>query len=44
VVLLTPGFVASDIRRVDNRGVLHPDAPDPAPAFLVMSAEKAARV
>jgi len=44
VVLVTPGFVASDIRRVDNRGVLHPDAPDPAPAFLVMSAEKAARV
>ncbi|MCS7182584.1 MAG: SDR family NAD(P)-dependent oxidoreductase [Thermoanaerobaculum sp.] len=43
VVLLTPGFVASNIRRVDNRGVLHPDAPDPVPGWLVMPAERAAR-
>jgi short-subunit dehydrogenase len=43
VVLITPGFVASEFRRVDNRGVLHPDARDPAPAWLVMPAEKAAR-
>lgn len=43
VVLVTPGFVASEIRRVDNRGRLHPDAPDPMPAWLVMSAETAAR-
>jgi NAD(P)-dependent dehydrogenase (short-subunit alcohol dehydrogenase family) len=43
VVLLSPGFVESNIRRVDNRGVLHPNAPDPAPKALVMPAEKAAR-
>lgn len=44
VVLISPGFVESNIRRVDNRGVLHPDAPDPVPAWLVMPAEKAARI
>ena len=44
VVLLSPGFVESNIRRVDNQGMLHPDASDPAPPFLVMPAEKAARV
>ncbi len=43
VVLITPGFVASEFRQVDNRGVLHPGARDPAPAWLVMPAEKAAR-
>ncbi len=43
VVLLTPGFVASEIRRVDNRGRLHPDAPDPLPRLLRLPAEKAAR-
>lgn len=43
VVLLSPGFVESNIRRVDNRGVLHEGAPDPVPASLVMSAKKAAR-
>ncbi len=44
VVLVSPGFVASEIRQVDNRGVHHPDAPDPAPAWLRMPAERAARV
>lgn len=44
VVLISPGFVESNIRRVDNRGVLHPDAPDPVPAWLVMPADKAARL
>jgi len=44
VVLLSPGFVESNIRRVDNQGMLHPEASDPAPPFLVMPAEKAARV
>jgi len=43
LVLLTPGFVASEIRQVDNRGRLHPDAPDTVPPILRMGAEEAAR-
>jgi short-subunit dehydrogenase len=42
--LVSPGFIDSDIRRVDNRGGLHPDAPDPIPQWLRMPAGKAARV
>src|SRR5690242_13830297 len=42
--LVSPGFVDSDIRRVDNRGGFHPDAPDPIPAWLRMKTEDAARV
>jgi len=41
--LVSPGFVDSDIRRVDNRGGLHPEAKDPIPAWLVMPTGKAAR-
>lgn len=43
VTLISPGFVASNIRRIDNRGKFHPRAKDPVPAWLVMSTEKAAR-
>ena len=43
VTLISPGFVASDIRRVDNQGTLQADAPDPIPAWLVVPTEKAAR-
>ncbi len=43
VVLLTPGFVDSEIRRVDNRGAFHPRAREPVPAWLRMPAETAAR-
>jgi NADP-dependent 3-hydroxy acid dehydrogenase YdfG len=43
VVLVSPGFVESEIRRVDNRGVHHPAARDPAPAWLTMPADRAAR-
>lgn len=43
VVLLSPGFVESNIRRVDNKGVLHEGAPDSVPRWLVMPGEKAAR-
>lgn len=43
VTLISPGFVASDIRRVDNQGLLHAGAKDPVPAWLIMSTEKAAR-
>jgi short-subunit dehydrogenase len=43
VTLISPGFVESDIRRVDNQGKFHADAKEPIPAWLVMSREKAAR-
>lgn len=42
--LISPGFVDSDIRRVDNRGGLHPEVRDPVPAWLRMNTDKAARV
>ena len=43
VVLIAPGFVQSEIRQVDNRGVHHPRAPDHIPRWLAMGSEKAAR-
>ena len=43
VVLVSPGFVESEIRRVDNRGVYRPRAPDPAPHWLVVPTDRAAR-
>ena len=42
--LISPGFVDSDIRRVDNQGGLHADARDPIPRWLRMRTDKAARV
>ncbi len=43
VTLISPGFVASNIRRIDNRGKFHPGAKDPIPAWLVMDTGKAVR-
>jgi len=43
VVLVSPGFVDSEIRRVDNLGQLRDDAPDPVPRWLRMPADVAAR-
>jgi short-subunit dehydrogenase len=43
VTLVSPGFVDSDIRRVDNHGQVHESAPDPVPAWLVMPTDRAAR-
>ena len=43
VTLLSPGFVESEIRLVDNQGVLREEAPDVAPAWLRMPADAAAR-
>src|SRR5260370_13837094 len=43
VTLLSPGFVASNIRRVDNQGRFHPRAKDSVPAWLVIDPVKAAR-
>ena len=43
VTLISPGFITSEIRQVDNRGVHHPFAKEPLPAWLVMPAEIAAK-
>src|ERR1700731_153091 len=43
VTLISPGFVASNIRRIDNRGKFHAGAKDPIPSWLVMSTDKAVR-
>lgn len=43
VTLVAPGFVRSEIRRVDNRGRLTEQAHDPIPDWLCMDADKAAR-
>lgn len=43
VTLVSPGFVDSDIRRTNNQGVVQPEARDPIPAWLRVSAEAAAR-
>jgi short-subunit dehydrogenase len=42
--LISPGFVDSDIRRVDNHGGLHAGVEDPVPAWLRMKTATAARV
>jgi short-subunit dehydrogenase len=43
VTLISPGFVASNIRRVDNQGQFHVGAKDQIPSWLVMPTEKAVR-
>ena len=43
VTVISPGYVASDIRRVDNFGKLHANAKDPVPAWLQLSTPKAVR-
>ena len=43
VTLISPGFVASEIRRVDNQGKFHEEANDPIASWLVMPTEKATR-
>lgn len=35
VTLISPGFVASNIRKVDNSDRFHPEAPEPLPAWIV---------
>jgi short-subunit dehydrogenase len=42
--LISPGFVDSDIRRVDNAGGLHAGVKDPVPAWLRMRTARAARI
>jgi short-subunit dehydrogenase len=43
VTLISPGFVASEIRRVDNHGRYRDEAPEPIPRWLVMPTHRAAR-
>ena len=43
VTLISPGFVESNIRRVDKDGALQPAAKDTVPNWIVMSTEKAVR-
>ncbi len=43
VTLVSPGFVDSDIRRTDNRGVLHEGVPYPVPAWLRVPTDVAVR-
>ncbi len=41
---LHPGFVISEIARIDNDGVWHPERPDPRPSNLIWPTDKAAKV
>ncbi len=43
VVLLSPGYVTSEIRQVDRHGRYRPDFRDPVPGWLQMPADAAAR-
>lgn len=43
VTLISPGFIESEIRQVDNRGGWHPKAKDPLPAWLPMRTDLAAK-
>jgi short-subunit dehydrogenase len=44
VTLVSPGFVASNIRKVDNLGRFHSTAPDPLPSWLVVDTQRACRL
>jgi short-subunit dehydrogenase len=39
-----PGFVVSEIARIDNEGVWHPERTDPRPSNLMWPTDKAAKV
>ncbi len=43
VTLLSPGFVASEIRQIDNQGIHHEHAKDPIPPRMVVPTPKAVR-
>ncbi|HUX68716.1 MAG TPA: SDR family NAD(P)-dependent oxidoreductase [Terriglobales bacterium] len=43
VTLISPGFVVSDFRRVDNQGAFHAEREDEVPEWLQMGTERAAR-
>jgi short-subunit dehydrogenase len=39
-----PGFVVSEIAKIDNDGIWHPERPDPRPSNLMWPTDKAAKV
>ncbi len=41
VTLISPGFVASEIRQIDNQGIRHEHAKDPIPPRMVVPTPKA---
>ncbi|HKQ88475.1 MAG TPA: SDR family NAD(P)-dependent oxidoreductase [Candidatus Acidoferrales bacterium] len=43
VTLLSPGFIVSNIRRVDNAGMFHPNAKDRAPRWIQVRTDRAVR-
>jgi short-subunit dehydrogenase len=43
VTHVAPGFIVSEIRKIDNQGNFHEKAKDPIPMWLQMPAEKAAK-
>ncbi len=43
VTLISPGFVASNIRKVDNSDRFHPEAPEPMPAWIVADTQRTCR-
>jgi len=43
VLHIAPGFIDTEIRKVDNKGIYHPEARDRVPVRLRMPAEEAAR-
>jgi len=43
ITLISPGFVDSDIRRIDNQGVLLASVPDPVPSWLRVTTPRAVR-
>jgi short-subunit dehydrogenase len=43
VTLISPGFVASEIRQIDNQGIRHEHAKDPVPPRMVVPTPKAVR-
>jgi short-subunit dehydrogenase len=44
VTLISPGFVDSNIRRVNNQGIVEPGAKDTIPQWLVMPTDQACRL
>lgn len=43
VTLISPGFVASNIRKVDNSDRFHPEAREPMPAWIVADTQRICR-
>lgn len=43
LTLISPGFVVSNIRKVDNSDRFHPGAPEPMPAWVVADTERVCR-